>query len=69
VFALGGLYEPMGFILIGRPDFSEATYAKARKLSATYGKPILLYPAYEICERYVQALEGQAPFSFTKAGG
>jgi hypothetical protein len=68
VFALGGMYEPKGFILIGRPDFSEATYARARKFSATYGKPILLYPAYEICERYVQALEGKESFSFTKAG-
>lgn len=67
LFAMGGRYEPKGFILIGRPDFSEATYAKARKFSAAYGKPILLYPTYEICERYVQALEGKAPFSFTKA--
>jgi hypothetical protein len=67
VFALGGMHEPRGFILIGRPDFSEATYAKARKFSTAYGKPILLYPAYEICERYVQALEGKAPFALTKA--
>jgi hypothetical protein len=65
VFALGGRYEPTEFVLIGRPDFSEASYAKARQFSTVYGKSILLYPAYEICERYVLALEGERAFSFT----
>jgi hypothetical protein len=64
LFALGGLHGPTGFVLIGRPDFTESTYAKARQFSAAYGKPILLYPAYEICERYVLALEAEKHFSF-----
>jgi hypothetical protein len=64
LFARGGLHDPAGFVLIGRPDFTETTYAKARQFSAAYGKSILLYPAYEICERYVLALEGEKHFSF-----
>jgi len=66
LFALGASYEPRGFILIGRPDFSEAAYNKARQFSAAYNKQILLYPAYEICERYVSALEGKSAFSLTQ---
>lgn len=54
---------PAGFLLIGRPDFSEAAYACARQFAATYSKPISLIPAYAICERYVQALEGAQPAS------
>jgi replicative superfamily II helicase len=62
LFTLGIKYTPAGFVLIGRPDFSESAYTKARQFSDAYSKPVLLYPAYEICERYVQALEGMAEF-------
>lgn len=62
LFARGAAVEPQGFLLIGRPDFTEATRARARQFSAAYGKPVRLYPAYEVCERYVQALEGESDF-------
>ena len=62
LFTIGVKYAPQGFLLIGRPDFSEATYASARQFSQTYAKSLALYPAYEICERYVQALEQQGTF-------
>jgi hypothetical protein len=55
-------HNPAGFVLIGRPDFTETAYSKARQFAATYSKQILLYPAYEICERYVRALEGTTEF-------
>jgi helicase len=58
LLTLGMKYNPAEFILIGRPDFTEATYTKAKQFSTTYTKPLTLYPAYEICERYVRALEG-----------
>jgi hypothetical protein len=62
LLALGMRYTPAGFVLIGRPDFTEAAYVKARQFATTYAKQVLLYPAYEICERYVQAIEGNAVF-------
>lgn len=63
LLTVGMQQTPAGFMLIGRPDFSETTYTRARQFSATYNKPMLLYPAYEICERYVRALEGTTAFS------
>ena len=62
LFTAGITYAPTGFILIGRPDFTEATYTKALEFSRSYSKQLLLHPAYEICERYVLALEGVTPF-------
>lgn len=62
LFTIGIKYAPQGFLLIGRPDFSEATYAAARQFSQTYSKSLELYPAYSVCERYVQALEQQGTF-------
>jgi len=64
LFAMGIKHTPAGFVLIGRPDFTETAYARARQFSTAYSKPVLLYPAYEICERYVRALEGRAVFQF-----
>lgn len=63
LLTMGLRYTPTGFILIGRPDFTETAYARARRFAVTYAKPIHLYPAYEIGERYVRALEGVAPFA------
>jgi hypothetical protein len=62
LFALGTKHTPTGFVLIGRPDFTETAYVKARQFASTYSKQVLLYPAYEICERYVRTLEGTAEF-------
>ena len=62
LFTLGMKHSPKGFVLIGRPDFTEAAYTKAQQFSTTYSKHVLLYPAYEICERYIQTLEGTATF-------
>ncbi len=64
LLSAGMKYAPAGFVLIGRPDFSEATYTKARQFSKSYSKSLILYPAYEVCERYVQALEGVGEFEF-----
>jgi len=58
LLTLGMKYTPIGFVLIGRPDFTETTYTKAKQFATAYTKPLTLYPAYEICERYVRALEG-----------
>ena len=59
-------YNPENFVVIGRPDFTEATYTTAQQFSTAYSKRLLLYPAYEICERYLQALEGKAEFGFKR---
>ena len=60
LLTMGMKYQPTEFLLIGRPDFTETTATKAQQFTAAYQKPLTLYPAYEICERYVRALEGVA---------
>ena len=62
LLSCGVKHNPARFILIGRPDFTEASYSAARQFSESYSKTLQLYPAYEICERYVLALEGDAAF-------
>ncbi len=66
LLAAGMKHTPARFVLIGRPDFSESSYTNARQFSTAYSKPLLLLPAYEICERYVQVLEGKGKFGFEK---
>ncbi len=62
LFSRGIQYNPTRFLLIGRPDFTEASYRLGQQFAKSYHKEVLLYPAYEICERYVLALEGTADF-------
>ncbi len=62
LLTLGMKYTPAGFIVVGRPDFTEETLTRAEQFSRSYSKPLSLMPAYEICERYVQAIEGKADF-------
>ncbi len=62
LLSCGVKYNPAGFVLIGRPDFTEASYSAARQFSESYSKTLRLYPAYDICERYVQILEGTQTF-------
>ena len=64
LLTLGMKYTPSGFIVIGRPDFTEETYTQALQFSQSYSKPFHLMPAYELCERYVQVLEGKVGFTF-----
>ena len=66
LLAVGIKYAPQGFVLIGRPDFSEATYARAQQFSQAYSKSLTLSPAYSLCERYVQALETHSAFELTQ---
>jgi hypothetical protein len=65
----GMKHTPAGFVLIGRPDFTESTYTNAQQFSKTYSKPLTLLPAYEVCERYVKSLEGKTPFGFEETKG
>ena len=60
LLAAGMACQPVEFIVIGRPDFTEATRAKAQQFASMYGKPLRLLPVYALCERYVQVLEGRA---------
>ncbi|MBD3305796.1 DEAD/DEAH box helicase [candidate division KSB3 bacterium] len=61
----GMRYQPAGFLVIGRPDFTEASYRQAQQFSDAYAAPLTLLPAYAVCERYVQALEGKTPFQLS----
>ena len=62
LLSCGVKHNPIRFLVIGRPDFTEAAYSSAQQFGESYGKELRLYPAYEICERYVRALEGEARF-------
>ena len=64
LLAVGLAAQPLAFVVIGRPDFTEATQTKAQQFAAVYGKPLHLCPVYALCERYVQALEGKQAFTF-----